>query len=230
MKLKSSIVAATFIGAAFTGRAQSVNSTSYYGIESASQIVMPIGMSSEIIGVNMGSTSSDSVNGLNFLADTSESILSGHTYSGMGYTASAGPESSAGVDGALFTQSTINLGGAGYVNGDSFTGLSPNTDYAFEIFLSDNNAGRGTQLSYTMGTSTTSLYLVQDLGSVNVYEVNFNTGGASTFSWGLNSTADFHDAKPSGFALFTADAVPEPSTMVLSGLGGLALLAYRRRK
>jgi len=45
------------------------------------------------------------------------------------------------------------------------------------------------------------------------------TPGTYTWSWGSGSTASF----------FTLDIVPEPDSMILLGVGGLAVAAYRRK-
>jgi hypothetical protein len=61
--------------------------------------------------------------------------------------------------------------------------------------------------------SDTSTYAGQTLSSLGI------TQGTYTWSWGQGPTADS----------FTLVAAPEPSSLALAALGGVALLAYRRR-
>ena len=214
--------------------AQSIVSTSYQGVESSDQITLPLGMSSVVRAQNVGDPADSVVNGITFAGDTSAdgALVPGlHTFSGDGYTADAGTEGSDGVSGASFTQTTLNLAGDGFVMGDPMSGLAQNTDYTFDLFLSDNNAGRGTQFSYDFGGTPTVVGLVQGVGSVNVYQVEFNTeSGTGVFNWRMDSSTDFHDAKISGFALFSAAPAPEPSTFALMGLGVGTVVLFRRRQ
>lgn len=59
--------------------------------------------------------------------------------------------------GADFTISTLNLGyvdwGMTGIIGNTFTDLTPNTDYVFEVFFSDNHGGRGARFGYAIGGS-----------------------------------------------------------------------------
>lgn len=217
--------------------AEEIIMTSYVGITNSSQIAKSIGFNTVVSAVNVGSISSDTVNDITFAADTTDSTTTGvHDYVGNGYTAYAGFESSSGISGAAFTQSTANLGGL-QVSGrygsvsSSFDNLKLNTNYAFDLFLSDNNNGRGTVFSYALGSLNASVNLVQNLANLNRYQVEFNTGSVTTFSWGMVSNVDLHDAKLSGFALYEGTAsVPEPSGVSLLGIGLLGLIFQRHRK
>lgn len=57
---------------------------------------------------------------------------------------------------------------------------------------------------------------------------NANTGQSALFS--INATAAPTPAPNTTFGSFTVGVVPEPSTLVLAGLGLASLLVFRRRK
>jgi len=215
------------------------------GINSQSQIVVPTGATNLVVAVNVGSTNASTVNGIIFAADTAASATaSGSVFSGNGYTAKAFFESSGGDGTSDFTTTSINTGNyaangsGGYINGAPIS-LIPNTDYVFEIFLSDYHNNRGEGFTYTLNSApglvaiTASRYITQNLGNVNLYQVSFNSGTYSSFTWALapGISTGQHDGKLSGYALFSSAAsVPEPSTYALFGLGALALvIAYRRK-
>jgi hypothetical protein len=229
----------------FLGNAKSASFTfQQSGISSQSQILAPVGATNLVKAVNVGSTNSSTVNGIIFAADTAASATAtGSVFSGNGYTAKASFESSGGDGTSDFTITTINTGGyvsngsGGYINGSPIS-LIPNTDYVFEIFLSDYHNNRGEGFTYTLNSArgvidiTASRYITQNLGNVNLYSVSFNSGTDTSFTWALapGSSTGQHDGKLSGYALFSAAAVPEPSTYALFGLGALAMVVAYRRK
>ncbi|MCX7112607.1 MAG: hypothetical protein NTX45_21280 [Proteobacteria bacterium] len=88
--------------------AEIVITTSWAGISSAGAIVIPIGYSSVVKAVNVGSTSTSSVNGILFEGDTVASTESGlHSYTGNGYTAMAGYQPMSPLTDATFTASAV---------------------------------------------------------------------------------------------------------------------------
>lgn len=58
----------------------------------------------------------------------------------------------------------------------------------------------------------------------------YNVGGSSLVAIRLAAGLDVTVAKLDNVSSFTVQAVPEPSTLALAGLGGLSLLLMRRRK
>jgi hypothetical protein len=200
-------------------------------ITASSQITLPTGMTTVVQAVNVGSLSASTVNGITFVADSGNwpAANAGGVFVGNGYTASGFTESASGVSGAGFTTTTINPGSNGYLIGTPVTNLNANTDYVFQVFLSDYHTQRGSQLSYTLGSVTETQSIQQTLGSENCYQVSFNSGSETTFSWRLDSIVNHHDAKVAGFALYSA-VIPEPSMygMIFSGVL-FAITVIRRR-
>jgi hypothetical protein len=201
-------------------------------ITNSSQITLPSGMNSVVTAVNVGSTSTSIVNGITFEAD-SGNWAPGNAkgmFVGTGYTALGGTEGGASLTGATFAATTINIFHDGFFIANPITTLVPNTDYRLELFLSDAHAGRGAQFSYTLGSTTQTTNIAQTLGSLNRYEVSFNSGAETTFGWRLDAITNFHDSKVSGFALYSsASAVPEPSTYaVIAGTLALGIAMWRR--
>jgi len=106
--------------------------------------------------------------------------------------------------------------------------LLANIDYKFEIYFSDNVSGRGAEVSYSLGGGTAvTEEVIQNLGNLQRFEVTFNSGANTTFDWDVASTGSRHDGKVSAYVLY--QAVPEPSSAALLGLGGLALILRRRK-
>ncbi len=201
-------------------------------VNSASLIGLPPGMTSLVQAVNVGSITSNTVNGITFAADSGNWPPSNGegNFTGNGYTAHGFTESAGGVAGANFTQTTINFGSTGYLHGDGFTGLSPNTDYVFQLFLSDFHTQRGAQFTYALGSTTEIQDISQTLGNENLYQVAFNSGGNTTFSWALDPITGFHDGKVAGFALFAAAPIPEPAAFAAGVAGAVLVVAAGRRR
>lgn len=201
----------------------------YTGINDVSEIGLPLDQYTVIKAVNVGGNTADTVNGITFAADPNAPATV-QTFVGNGYTANGNTEESPGIEGVSFTQMTVNIGGIGFLQGDTFTSLSANTDYVFDLYLSDDNAGRGFVFSYQIGDSgwiTTGSYY-QTEGPVNLLRMSFNTGLDTTFDWKIASSETNHDSKTSGFALYSA--VPEPTTIALFFSGAGLLLLFRRRR
>jgi len=121
------------------------------------------------------------------------------------------------------------LNQSGFIyNGSSYTLLTcPLGDYT-SIFGISGNSVVGTYVDATDGYATKGFiydgttYTTLDIpGSTSSGPLGISADGIV----GYYNTAD---GNQHGFLM--AQAVPEPSTLALAGLGGLALLRYRRRK
>lgn len=121
--------------------------------------------------------------------------------------------------GALSGGPVVGQGNVGAAN--SFTGLLASTAYAFVVAgwtTADGSsyaaalANAGNDANLLIGTST--------LGSIVTGNSDGSTGPAPQL---FGSTAGLIGG-------FNLSPVPEPSTIVLGGLGAAALMAFRRRK
>lgn len=229
MKAKFFPVALTILSLVSFSHVLADPTVTYTGINDVSQIGLPLDQYSVIKAVNVGGSTADTVNGITFEADPN-APSSVQTFNGNGYSAEGNTEESPGIDGVSFTQTTVNIGGTGFLEGDVFSSLSANTDYVFDLYLSDDNAGRGFVFSYKIGDNdwvTTGSYY-QNEGPVNLLRLSFNTGLDTSFDWKIVSSETNHDSKTSGFVLYSA--VPEPATIALFFAGAGLLLLFRRRR
>jgi len=98
------------------------------------------------------------------------------------------------------------------------------------------SAGGSRTLNFAPGTTVQLQVRVWDLNAGATYESTFalgiGTGGSSTaFLYTIPQPSDPGSAfNMANFAAFTINAVPEPTTFALAGLGAAALLIFRRRK
>jgi hypothetical protein len=221
------VVAGLTLAAVSVAQAGTVTSVVYEAVTSSSQIGLPNGMNSVIKAVNVGSSSASTVNSVTFAADD----LSGNPLAGNGYATNiTSTESGAGISGASFTSSTVNVASSLYMDGDVITGLKNWTEYLFEIYFSDNHPDRYTDVKYIIGSTSGITNVNQGGSNVHRLRVAFNTGGDSTFDFYVGAGPDTtaHHAKISGFALYEGASVPEPSALAVTGIGAMGLLLRRR--
>jgi hypothetical protein len=147
---------------------------------------------------------------------------------GAGYTAdllySLSPISDVAGNGSL--NPSFNLSGAGAPSTFSLVTPFGTTPSTLGYFQGVNNF----QLNpYTAGSTIYFEVIAYQTGLT--YGTSANRGHSASFSTtlatGINSPTDIGLA---GFAPFTVSAVPEPATLALAGLGGLASLVMLRRK
>jgi hypothetical protein len=222
-------VALTILSFVSFSRGLADPSVTYTGINDMSEIGLPLDQYTVIKAVNVGGNTADTVNGITFAADPTAPATT-QSFDGNGYSAVGNTEESSGIEGVSFTQTTVNIGGTGFLQGDTFASLSSNEDYVFDLYLSDDNAGRGFVFSYKIGDTdwvTTGSYY-QTEGPVNLLRLSFNTGLNTSFDWKIESSETNHDSKTSGFALYST--VPEPTSIALFFAGVGLLLLFRRRR
>lgn len=227
--MKINVVAmatAIFAGTVFSSPALT---TSWTGISTTNSIYLPLGYSVlEAVDVAGSSTT---VNGITFLADPNGGAAntSVSSYNGTDYTAGyVSPEGSSGISGAPFTQSTVNLVSAGFVDSSPIA-LNANSNYILQVYFSDNNAGRSAELTYNINGAPVTVGLTQNQGVVNLFQLNFNAGASpSTFSFQAASDATHESSKLAGFDIL--EAVPEPTPLALAVIGGVSLLLVRRHR
>ena len=153
-------------------------------------------------------------------------------------------------------QGTFDRGASGGVNNDLYrdfifennTGNSPDitltltgpgvaasTDYILTFYAYDSgDATRRTGIAGISGTTGTTLGPVISQGTgvpdtLDEYAVTgtFTSDGAGTLTFGIDGLPG--GGERTGINGFQLEAVPEPSTTALLGLGGLALILRRRK-
>lgn len=115
----------------------------------------------------------------------------------------------------------LSGGGAGYFNGGVITigTVAPGTTGFFEVWAWDTTLG-GTTTGATLAAAQT--YAAAGNGNVYGFSAVFqNTTGGPTPTPPATLTS---------FTSFHLNAVPEPTTFALAGLGAAAALFFRRRK
>ena len=70
---------------------------------------------------------------------------------------------------------------------------------------------------------SSSVFTMQPGGSI-AYNSLFNPGGTTLSTWAVGT-----QAVPGGFGAIGVTVIPEPTSMVLAGLGAASLLLFRRR-
>ena len=96
----------------------------------------------------------------------------------------------------------------------------------FQVQLRDN-AYASAALAWAAGSyaGMSSIFTVVPSSTIAFNSI-VNAGGTALSTWAIGTQA-FPNAVPAGFGSIAV--VPEPTTMVLAGLGAASLLAFRRR-
>jgi len=123
--------------------------------------------------------------------------------------------------------------GAGVTGWGAPTGSSP-SDGGTEMYylLVGWSANLGTTWSQVSSELATESWITTGFFGVSSIGYGYSGGGINNIN--APSVFGVTGAEPggftSGFTLYTVTPVPEPTTMALAGLGGLAMLMFRRRK
>lgn len=158
-----------------------------------------------------------STSGFNDAADGGRSAVSGYSGSGQSVMTFAGgfaPEYAIDIQGGFASLFTLANGGNNSLTWLGGTGQS-GSPYVLTISLSSIGLTPGAGQSFNLfGT------LVSESG----YRSTEAIAGNATGTQGWNAFTQ------TGFETYTTTAVPEPSTLALCGLSGLALFVIRRRR
>lgn len=147
--------------------------------------------------------------GVNSLIDTYGSGASTYTYS-SGWTQTSSGAYAAGGTGSTFSTITVSL---------SSLGLNVGNSFYFDVVSSYTaQANGGPQAAY--GALASTGYPAESDGAYAPYN------GTAHYDSATDATSTFN----SGATLYTVQAVPEPATCTLSGLGALVAIGALRRK
>jgi hypothetical protein len=121
--------------------------------------------------------------------------------------------------------------GLGVGEGFSFTVPASTTEQELNVFV-DEHLGVGQfTAALTDGTTYSNSAIPNGDNSPGEYTINFAAATADqtlTVTWKETSYTSSSDN--AAIYAVTLEAVPEPTTLALAGLGGLGLLLFRRRK
>lgn len=131
------------------------------------------------------------------------------------------------MNGYLFTNGSNPTDSYGTI---TFSGLSASTPYDVYLYSQGDSATGGRQLGVTVnGTSYTTYSSVADASAFiegqNYLLIHATTDASGDLAIGYNQAA--LEANINGIQIA---AVPEPGTIVLLGVGGLAVAALKKRK
>jgi len=164
-------------------------------------------------GVAMGGSSSNQFNFAVFLAPSSTAASSGLTaaLTDPAFQSVAGVNANGATPGRLVTRSGLDVGGAaGSIVDYVVRGWSANAGATWAEALAFYNNGAPAQIMY-IGSSTIGNDLTLGGGAIP---------SPSLFGAGLNQVGGFN----------MVQVIPEPTSMVLAGLGAASLLLFRRRE
>ncbi len=150
-------------------------------------------------------------------------ITSGNGAFGWKAAAASGPS---GTESTTLSTALTGHGGTATHTADYslvLSGLTTNTDYIFTFYNANFDFG-GTTRQVILDGADDGVGNTQTAVSTSndIYRYAYNTGASTTFTLNGASTG-------SAISAFTNEAVPEPSTTALLGLGGLALILRRRK-
>jgi len=188
-------------------------------------------LQSKIFGIQVGNPTQSLTGNTSAGIPAGSTIYSGSALSGTNYLVQLFSASGASqLEGSLVAQgsngtngiSTFRTGSAaGIWNGQTVSLSNVALDAAaatIQVRVWDNTSGL-----YSTWASAESAWLAGTIAAGKSSLLNINSiGGNITTPPNLTGLTSFN--------IYTIAAVPEPTTLVLAGLGGLSLLALRRKK
>ena len=179
-----------------------------------------------LVGANFApATSPITANGVTFTAVTNNSsaaIGGGITVatSGMDFTVSNANRSNVtGAFGPIMDSHTGTFGGTGTI---TLSGLVDGTQYQIQFFASTNGANDLQSQTITGGAGTSAAFGTHGAGVGKTLLGTFTASGST-------QVLTIQNGEPTANALTIGTLVPEPSSVLLGGLGLLGLLRRRRK-
>ena len=171
---------------------------------------------------NMGLSTSETINGVNFVGNTTGIGSMSNPYAAYGAPAGLSANYSTALGSGVYQT------GGGVLFSGSLTGLTVGDTYQFEVWFNDQR-NASVSMQFDSGASTPTVTLNGGSSGSPQYSTGVFTANAANQTFRIQPAA-IEGATLNMYELRDITAVPEPSTYGLLGAGTLAALSFARRR